>query len=123
MIPLKLNNMIRTEIAKHFSSGEFEIIYDFLAENAVWRIIEENDFIGKQAIINNCIQVDKYFESVTTNFEIHHIISDENKVAVSGIAEFLKDSQRVSFVSACDLYEFDDNNRILKITSYCIRAK
>lgn len=115
--------MVKTEIAKHFSSGEFEMIYDFIADNAAWIIIEENDFIGKQAIINNCIEVIKYFKTVTTNFETHHVISDAKKVVVSGTAEFLRGNQRVSFVSACDLYEFDDNNRIQKITSYCIQAK
>ena len=54
-----------------FSNGEFEKIYDYIADNA----------------------------------------------------EFLRDNKRVSFVSACDLYEFNDNDQIQKITSYCIQQK
>lgn len=38
-------------------------------------------------------------------------------------AEFLRDNKRVSFVSACDVYEFNDDNQIQKITSYCIQSK
>ena len=115
--------MTKVEIAKSFSNGEFVKTYDFIADNAVWTVVEENTFIGKQAIIDNCEQVGKYFKSVTTAFKTLNIITDENKVVISGTAEFLRDGQRVSFVSACDVYEFNVNNKIQKITSYCIPGK
>jgi len=49
--------------------------------------------------------------------------ADGNKVVINGTAGFLKDNKRVSFVSACDIYGFDDNNQIQHITSYCIQRK
>ena len=49
-----------------------------------------------------------------------NVIAENGKVAVNGTAEFLRDNKRVSFVSACDLYEFNDKGQILKVTSYCI---
>jgi hypothetical protein len=58
---------------------------------------------------------------VTTDFKTLNIIAEGNKVVINGTAEFLRDNQRVSFVSACDVYEFDDNNQIQNITSYCIQ--
>ncbi|PZX46498.1 nuclear transport factor 2 family protein [Algoriphagus chordae] len=120
---MKLDRMTKTEIAKAFSNGEFEITYDFIAENAEWIVIEEDKFSGKQAIIDHCEQVESYFKSVTTDFKTHNIIADGNKVVINGMAEFLRDGKRISFVSACDLYEFNDANQIQRITSYCIQSK
>ncbi len=115
--------MTKKTIAKAFSVGEFEKVFEFIAENAVWEVIEENTFQGKKAIVDNCKQVANYFQTVTTRFDILNVISEDNRVAVNGTAEFLRNGKRISFVSACDLYEFDDQYQIKKITSYCIQAK
>ena len=113
--------MTKSEIAKAFSNGEFEKTNKFISDTAVWTVVEENIFIDKQAIIDNCEQVGSYFQSVTTDFKTLNIIAEGNKVVINGTAEFMRDNQRVSFVSACDVYEFDDNNQIQNITSYCIQ--
>lgn len=115
--------MTKAEIAVAFSNGEFDQTNDFLADDAVWEVVEEDKFFGKTAIIDQCKRVADYFRSVATDFKTQNVIQDQNKVVVNGTAEFLKDHERVSFVSACDLYEFDDKDRILKITSYCIQSK
>lgn len=115
--------MTKPEIATAFSIGEFEKTNDFIANDAIWEVVEEDKFIGKNAIIENCIQVGQYFKSVTTNFKTLNVISEANKVVVNGTAEFIRDGKRISFVSACDLYEFNELNQISKITSYCIEAK
>ncbi len=112
-----------TEIATLFSNGAFEKTYPFIAEAAEWIVIEENHFIGKQAIIENCAQVSAYFKSVTTHFKTINIIAAENKVAINGTAAFFKGDKQLSFVSACDFYEFNDQNQIQKISSYCIQKK
>ena len=113
--------MTKIEIAKAFSNGEFEKTNMYISDTAIWTVVEEDTFIGKQAIIDNCEQVVNYFSSVTTDFKTLNIIAEGNKVVINGTAEFLKDNKRVSFVSACDLYEFDDKNHIQNITSYCIQ--
>ena len=115
--------MTKTEIATAFSNGEFEKTYQFISDNAEWTVIEETRFTGKQAIIGNCEQVANYFKSVTTSIKILNIICDGNKVVINGSAEFLRDNKRISFVSACDVYEFNNNNQLLNITSYCIQKK
>ena len=116
-------NMNKVEIAEAFSNGEFEKIYEFISDNAEWIVIEEDKFIGKNAIIDNCKQVAAYFKSLSTNFKTLNIIADGNKIVINGTAEFSRDNKRVSFVSACDIYEFNDNNKIQQITSYCIQSK
>ncbi len=115
--------MTKTEIAKAFSNGEFEKTYKFISDHAVWTIVEEDIFTGKQAIIDNCELVGNYFKSITTNFNTLNIITDDLKVVINGTAEFLRDNKRISFVSACDVYEFNGNNQIQNITSYCIQSK
>lgn len=115
--------MTMTEIATAFSNGEFEKIYNFISDNAKWTVIEKDEFEGKQAIIDNCEHVGSYFKSITTDFKMLNIITDENKIVINGTSEFLKDNKRVSFVYACDVYEFNNNNQIQNITSYCIQSK
>ena len=115
--------MTKTEIAKAFSNGEFEKTYKLISDNAEWTVVEEDRFIGKQAILDNCEQVGNYFKSVTTNFKTLNIVADGNKVVINGTAEFLRGNKRISFVSACDIYEFNEKSEIQKITSYCIQSK
>ncbi len=115
--------MITTQIATAFSNGQFDQTYSHLAGNVEWTVIEESKFTGKEAVIQNCEQVANYFKSVTTKFETLNVIAGSNKVVVNGTAEFLRDNKRVAFVSACDVYEFNDKNQLERITSYCIQGK
>lgn len=114
--------MTKQEIALAFSNGDVEKTLEFVAENAVWEVVEENTFVGKAAIIENCNQVAAYFKSVTTEFKTLNIIAQDRKVVINGTAEFSRNGQRISFVSACDLYEFKETDQIERITSYCIQA-
>ena len=111
------------EIAVAFSNGNFELSYPYLADNITWIVVGENQFTGKQAVMANCEQTAVYFRSVTTNFQTLNVIAGANRVAVNGTAEFLRDHERIAFVSACDIYEFNEEDMLEKITSYCIPDK
>src|SRR5690606_35289888 len=113
--------MTHSKAAVAFSNGEFKKIYPYLAESSEWIIVDESHFKGKQSIVQNCKQVAAYFNSVETVFETINVIADENRVAVNGTAEFIRNQQRLSLVSACDVYEFNENNEIQAITSYYIQ--
>lgn len=115
--------MTKIEIAKAFSNGEFEKTYKFISDIAEWTVIEDDKFIGKQAILDNCKQVGNYFKSVETDFKTLNIIADRHKVVINGTAEFMRENKRISFVSVCDIYEFNEKNQIQNITSYCIQSK
>ena len=119
MVNFRETNKI--ELAENFSVGKFKEVFDYLDENIVWTIIGETEFRGKQAVVSHCKQVKEYFNSVTTRFEIQDTMSDYNKVVVMGTAAFNKDNQVLSTISACDVYEFNSEQRIIKITSYCIK--
>jgi len=111
------------QIAASFSVGQFDKVYQHLSENIIWNVVGENSFVGKKSVIDNCEQVAAYFKSVTTNFTTENMIVDHNRVAIEGTAEFVTAGKRVSYVWACDVYEFNDQKEIEKITSYCIQEK
>lgn len=108
------------DIATSFSTGKFNLIYDFITPEAEWEIVGESLFLGKEQIIANCEKVGLYFNTVMTNFNIANILVDGDKVVINGTAEFFKNDQLVSFISACDFYQFNEQKQLVKITSYCI---
>ncbi len=115
--------MNNKEIAAAFSNGKFEKVYANLSDAIVWKVVEENVFNGKTEVVQQCEQVAAYFRSVETNFVTQHIVGEDQIVVVTGTAEFIRNKQPISFVSACDVYEFNDENQIKYITSYCIPRK
>ena len=112
--------MKKLEIAEAFSGGEFEKCFDYLTDQTVWNSPGEQFLTGRKEIELFCKSIPAYFDSVTTNFKQLNLIENERCVAINGTAEFIREGKRVSFVSSCDVYEFDINNKIVRITSYCI---
>lgn len=78
---------------------------------------------GKEQVITNCKQTTEYFNLVETNFKTDDIIVVRNKVVVRGTGEFIRDGKRVNFIKVCDVYEFNDEDKLEKISSYCISEK
>lgn len=115
--------MTKKEIAIAMSKGDFQPCFDFLNENTIWNIIGEMKIHGKDDIITHCKKVKTYFESITTQFEFLNIIENDSRIAINGTAEFIREGKRVSFISSCDVYEFDEAGNVNSITSYCITER
>ena len=113
----------KKEIAKFFSLGNFELTFPYLSENIIWNVIGEKVFEGKAAVLANCKQTREYFDSVQTDFRIENIIAEDDKVVVAGTAAFTRGGKQVNFISACDLYEFNESHQLQKISSWCIQEK
>lgn len=110
-------------IAQAFSNGEFQSVFPYLADTIVWQVVGESEFLGKEAVMQQCLQVKAYFNSVTTQFETSNCLADGNKVAINGTAAFHINQKPKAFVWACDVYEFNEDNLLQSITSYCITKK
>ncbi|MEQ8473060.1 MAG: nuclear transport factor 2 family protein [Marinoscillum sp.] len=108
------------EIAQAFSNGNFELTFPYLSESVIWNVVGENLFKGKSEVINNCEQTAEYFKSVETNFQTEDSIVADNKVIIRGTGEFIREGKRVNLITACDVYEFNTNGDLEKISSYCI---
>lgn len=112
--------MTLKDITIAFSTGDFEASFPYLADDVEWIVVGENKLKGSEAVKNQCISVAQYFKSVITDFKMENVIADTNRVAINGTAAFIRNGQIVNFVSSCDVYEFNSNNQLKKITSYCI---
>ncbi|OYZ51570.1 MAG: hypothetical protein B7Y15_05245 [Bacteroidetes bacterium 24-39-8] len=112
--------MTKSEISQAFSGGQFEKCLDYLTDQTIWNTPGEQFLKGRQEIEPFCKKITAYFNSVNTNFKQLNLIENDRCVAINGTAEFIRDGIRVSFISSCDVYEFDSDNKILSINSYCI---
>ncbi|MBK8982025.1 MAG: nuclear transport factor 2 family protein [Ignavibacteria bacterium] len=108
------------EIALAFSNGKFESVYSGLSEDIIWNIAGERTLSGKDEVTEYCNSVAEYFKSVTTDFKTYNVIVSDDKVAVNGKAEFIRDGKKISVVESCDVYEFDKEGMLHSVTSYCI---
>lgn len=115
--------MTKVDIAKAFSNGEFHKCFEYLTDTTIWNTPGEQYLSGRHEIEPFCKQIRAYFDSVTTHFKPIQIIENDHCVAINGTAEFLRDGKRVSFISSCDVYEFDNQNTMVSITSYCITER
>lgn len=115
--------LTQQEIAKSFSKGDFERTYSYLSETIEWNVIKNFKCNSRDEVVQQCEITTGYFASITTDFKQLEIIENENKVVITGTAEFLKNGKRIEFISSCDIYEFKDDNMLQRITSYCIVEK
>ena len=115
--------MTKKEIAQAFSGGKFDKCLEYLTDHTIWDTPGEQYLEGKKDIEMFCKKISTYFDSITTNFKQFNLIENENSVAINGTAEFIRDEKRVSFVSSCDVYKFDENKNIVSVHSYCITEK
>lgn len=117
------NVLTKKEIAESFSKGKFDITFPYLAEGVTWRIVGDKELVGKSEVISNCQKASDYFNLVQTIFTTEEVIKDHNKVVIKGSGEFIRHGERVNLIAACDVYEFNDNNELASISSYCIQDK
>ena len=115
--------MTKSEIAQAFSGGKFTECLHYLTDQTVWNTPGEQFLTGRNEIEPFCKNLAAYFSSVNTNFKQLNLIEDDHCVAINGTAEFIREGKRISFVSSCDVYEFDTENKILSIHSYCITER
>jgi len=115
--------LTQKQIAEAFSTGNFEETYPYLSENIEWRVIKNFERKGKKEAIEQCEKTAKYFASITTDFKQLDVIESSNKVVITGTAELSKNGKRIEFISACDVYDFNDETQLQKITSYCLVEK
>ena len=115
--------LTKKEIAESFSTGKFEMTFPYLAEGVRWKIVGDKELTGKSEVVSNCLSTAENIELVQTIFTADQIIKESNKVVIKGSGEFIRHGERVKLIAACDVYEFDKDDKLEMISSYCIAEK
>ncbi|MFZ1702222.1 MAG: nuclear transport factor 2 family protein [Pyrinomonadaceae bacterium] len=116
--------MTRGEIATALSSSQAASVAEHLAEDIEWNIFKESaSHKGKRAVVEFANQILGYFGTVETRFTTTGMIEGADAIAIYGTAEFLKNGNLVNSVNSCDVYEFDESDRVIRINSYCNSAR
>jgi hypothetical protein len=115
--------MAKRQISTAYSTGKFELAFPFLSKNVKWIVEGERCTEVNLAVIDHCKQIAQYFKTVTTKFNMNNVIKGKHRIAINGNAEFIHEGKSIQFVSACDVYEFNDFDELQTITLYCIADK
>ncbi|MCD8837288.1 nuclear transport factor 2 family protein [Mammaliicoccus sciuri] len=114
--------MSNSSVAESFSTGHFDKCNAYLDQDIEWHIVGDTTLKGYEEVENYCTQVSHYFETVTTQFEIHDTIKSDHQIVVIGTGYFYKEGIQINKIDACDIYTFRED-KIIKIQSYCIENK
>ncbi|TCD01405.1 hypothetical protein [Pedobacter psychroterrae] len=110
----------RLAIARLFSGGKFGQVADRLADEVEFHIYEDHKhLIGKAQVLEFCNGIAEYFASVETDFKERGSVASESKVVIYGYGAFKRNGELVNAVHSCDVYEFDGEDMIIQIHSYC----
>lgn len=114
--------MQKIEIAQLFSLGQLQDIDQYFVTDIQWDIIGEQKLHGIGEVFKYCQNIFKYFKSVECVFSINNIYETSNTVIIDGFAIFRSDDAE-NHIAACDIYSFNQKNKITSIKSYCIPIK
>ncbi len=78
---------------------------------------------GRHAVIEFSDKSKEYFQTVTTDFKTTGVVEDDNKIAIYGQAEFVRDGEIINNVNSCGVYEFDADGKVSKVHSCCSSKK
>lgn len=109
-----------TQLSQQFSEGNFASCFDFFDNAIEWKIIGNKTLEGKEEVVNFCTKMLK--ETANTTFKNSNVVVENNTIVVEGNCKFLNEDDTEGMVSYCDIFLFE-NDRISKITSYCIENK
>lgn len=107
------------EIARAFSSHDFDDATPYLAEDVAWILVgEDAPIVGKAAVLDLCRRSAADLQQVSTSFLRMRVVVAPECVIVESLAQYTGPDD-TSIVASCDLYDFADG-LVTEITSYNI---
>jgi SnoaL-like domain len=107
------------EIARAFSSHDFNAAYPHLADDVSWTLVGEVHLTGREDVIAACERSAAYLAESTTEFRRFRTLVGEDWVVVDSLAEYTDSQHQTSTVASCDIYDFRDGE-LSAISSYNI---
>jgi ketosteroid isomerase-like protein len=115
--PVRRERATIEEIARAFSGHDFEAAYPYLADDATWSVVGEDELVGKEAITRACERLVADLAGVRTDFRRFRALVGGDWVVVESLADYTDREQQVSAVASCDIYDFRDG-MLAEITSF-----
>ena len=107
------------EIAELFSMGKFSPLFAYFSDQIVWDIVGQQRLTDIHAVQQHCLEIETYFQNTEHYFKVHKIVQHQNLCFIQGNAQFISDHS-ITEISACDIYTFNDTQKLIRIESYCI---
>jgi ketosteroid isomerase-like protein len=104
------------QLARSFSSHDFEPVFEHLADDVVWTNHGGERFEGRAAVIAACRASADFLADVDTEFERMRTVVTDAVIVVDAQAAYTDEDGR-SVVASCDLYDIRDGV-ITAIASY-----
>lgn len=109
------------QLAEAFSAHRFEEVYERLAESVTWVLPGQESIDGRAAVVAACRGAAEAFAGMAgTSFERFVSVGDASTAAVDAIGRYEGADGSVSVVSSADVYEFDADGMLVRITSYAV---
>lgn len=113
--------LTRREAAEAFSGHRFEDAFPSLAEDVVWRMPGTDGIHGRDAAMAACRNTASALSGADVEIRRFVVVDGGENVAIDTLTTY-RDSDGVSTVASCDVYEFRDG-LIVQITSYAVEVE
>ena len=108
-------------IAEAFSGHRFPETYDSLAPDVVWVLPGQASIEGRDAVIAACdSSAAEMAQLASAEFSRFVSVASDRTAAVDAVGRYTSPDGSLSVVSSADIYEFDGDGSVTRITSYAV---
>jgi ketosteroid isomerase-like protein len=112
--------MTQEDIARAFSGHRFDDAVGYLGDEVRWIIVGQHILQGAESVIEACRSTATHLAETTTTWLRFVCVPGNGVVAVDAFGRY-ENTDGVSAVSSCDIYEFTDD-KITTITTYLVEV-
>lgn len=107
------------EIAEAFSGHRFEEAIPHLAPTVRWVLPGQGSIDGRDAVVEACRSSAAEMAALAGHDLVRLVsVSDGSVAAVDAVSRYVDPDGGETFVSSADVYELDEEGRVVLITSY-----
>ena len=111
------------EIAEAFSGHRFEEAIPHLDPTVRWVLPGQGSIEGRDAVVEACRSSAAEMAVLAVHEQVRLVsVSDGSVAVVDAVSRYVDHDGGESFVSSADIYEFDDQGRVVVITSYAVEV-
>lgn len=111
------------DIAEAFSGHRFEEAIPHLDPTVRWVLPGQGSLDGRDAVVEACRSSAAEMGALAVHEQVRLVsVSDGSVAVVDAVSRYVDHDGAESFVSSADIYELDDQGRVVIITSYAVEV-